>query len=274
MPRRNALPLMASNKDYLWMHLQEVPPFRAIVRAVESRFYAQAGEIENPVLDMGCGDGHFAMVTFDQSFAVGIDPDARSIAEARVRNKHILLIQGDATKLPFADGEFASVVSNCVLEHIPDLDGVLREVNRVLQPGGRFIFSVPSHLFGEMLLGSTFLKALHLKTMANAYEVYFNKISKHYHTDDPQTWLARLNQHGFKCVFHSYYLNAQAHRAFDIAHYISIHCLLSRKITGRWTSLTPGFINRMYASWLRPFYESSNDGLGPYLFFITERDKE
>jgi SAM-dependent methyltransferase len=266
-------PLRANDKDFLREHLLLVPPFRAMVRAVESRFYAETGSIETPALDLGCGDGLFAAVTFDRPFTAGIDPDPRSIDAALKSGRYLSLFQGDAAAMPFADGEFASVVANCSLEHIPDLESTLGEVHRVLRPGGRFIFSVPSHLFGEMLLGSTLLRRCRLRSLARMYESYFNRISRHYHTYDPHTWLKRLHDHGFKAIFHSYYLNARAHRAFDIAHYISIHCLLSRKLTGRWTTLTPGFMITLYARWFRPFYEAPNGAPGPYLFFIAERDE-
>ena len=49
--------------DLLWRHLRGVPAFRALLRAVESRFY-QDLELPRPVLDLGCGDGHFAGTTF------------------------------------------------------------------------------------------------------------------------------------------------------------------------------------------------------------------
>jgi SAM-dependent methyltransferase len=147
----------------------------------------------------------------------------------------------------------------------------LREIYRVLRPGGRFIFSVPSHLFGEMLLGSALCRAIHLSSAAQLYESHFNNISLHYHNDAPQVWLERLNEHGFRNIFYSYYLSAKAHRAFDFAHYMSIHCLLSKRVTGRWTAFTPGFVNSLYARWLHSYYEAPNGEPGPYLFFITER---
>jgi ubiquinone/menaquinone biosynthesis C-methylase UbiE len=262
-----------TDEDYLWEHLQEVPPFRALVRSVESQFYAQAGDFDSPALDLGCGDGQFAAVTFNQPFSAGIDPDPQSILEAKARNIHQRLIEGDATHLPFTDAEFAAVISNCVLEHITDIDAALNEVYRVLQPGGRFIFSVPSHLFGEMLLGSTILRIIHMNSAAKKYAVFFNRISKHYHTDSPETWIERMSTHGFNVISCSYYLSAKAHRAFDFAHYISIHSLLSKKLTGHWTALTPRFINKLYAKWLRPFYEATHSEPGPYLFFIVERDR-
>ena len=53
-------------------------------------------------------------------------------------------IRGDATRLPFADGAFDVVVTSEVLEHIHDDDAALRELSRVLAPGGTFAATVPS----------------------------------------------------------------------------------------------------------------------------------
>ena len=50
---------------------------------------------------------------------------------------------GDAARLPFADGSFDVVVCLEVIEHLPQPEQVLREVNRVLRAGGRAYFSMP-----------------------------------------------------------------------------------------------------------------------------------
>ena len=63
----------AQPKDYLWLHLRDLPYFRALMRAVEASFYAHL-DLPRPILDVGSGDGHFASVAFDQPFDVGIDP--------------------------------------------------------------------------------------------------------------------------------------------------------------------------------------------------------
>ena len=60
-------------KDFLRLHLRELPYFRALLRAVESRFY-QDYPLAQPVYDVGCGDGHFASLTFERMIDVGLDP--------------------------------------------------------------------------------------------------------------------------------------------------------------------------------------------------------
>lgn len=51
----------------------------------------------------------------------------------------------DALALTFGDGSLDVIVSNDVLEHVPDLEAALREAARVLRPGGALVFSVPFH---------------------------------------------------------------------------------------------------------------------------------
>ena len=67
------MPSSTQKKDFLWLQLRDLPYFRGVLRAVESRFY-QDIELPRPVLDLGCGDGHFVTVTFDTPIDFGIDP--------------------------------------------------------------------------------------------------------------------------------------------------------------------------------------------------------
>ena len=65
--------LNGDQDDLLWQHLKTIPAFRGLLRAVEARFYQQL-DLEGPFLDVGCGDGNFAALTFDHPLDVGSDP--------------------------------------------------------------------------------------------------------------------------------------------------------------------------------------------------------
>ena len=121
-------------RDYLWNQLIELPYFRALLRAIESRFYEELPVVA-PVLDLGSGDASFAVQTFDRPLDVGLDPWFAPMIEAKQHNGHKLLALSEGGQMPFADCSFQTVVSNSVLEHIPDLDPVMSEVARVLRPG-------------------------------------------------------------------------------------------------------------------------------------------
>ena len=58
-------------KDYLWENIKDLPYFRAVLRAVEARFYQDIA-LSQPVLDLGCGDGHFASKTFEEKIRFSI----------------------------------------------------------------------------------------------------------------------------------------------------------------------------------------------------------
>ena len=88
------------------------------------------------VLDAGCGDGVFARAVAAPA-VVGVDMGAAMVDRARMRG--VDARQARIEELPFADGEFDVVVCNWVLYHLPDVDAGLRELARVLRPGGRFV---------------------------------------------------------------------------------------------------------------------------------------
>jgi SAM-dependent methyltransferase len=267
--------------DIFWEHLETVPAFRALLRAMEARFYKELLPLADPVLDVGCGDGHFASVAFPQPLAAGIDPAAGTLVEARERGAHIVLARSMGEALPFGDGTFATVISNSVLEHIPDVDPVLAEIARVLkrptsgngQDIGRFIFCVPSEHFTEFLFFSGLFGRMGLEGLARAYEGYFNRISRHHHCIGPDEWRGHLGQAGLKLTDFFYYFSERAHHALDVGHYVGLPNLIAKRLTGRWV-LIPSHRNPVLAAterWLRPLYEEPLPEVGAYLFLVAEK---
>lgn len=268
-----------NNDDFLWPHLRDLPAFRALLRAVEARLYQNLLPLDEPVLDVGCGDGHFASVAFPRPLAAGMDPATAVLREARERGAYRVLAQALGGALPYADGAFATVVSNSVLEHIPDVDSVLAEIGRVLrdpepyegQRGGRFVACVPGDRFAELLFFTQLFRQLRLEGLARAYARYFNRISRHHHCDEPEVWRDRLARVGLRLVDSFYYFSERANHALDLGHYLGAPSLVAKRLFGRWILVPSRWNLALTEHWLRPLYEEPLPEVGAYLFFVAEK---
>lgn len=95
------------------------------------------------VLDLGCGRGGVVEELHGQAGRViGVDVDWLSLAEHRLASLPRAAARAEA--LPFPTGSFDLVCCSWVLEHLPHPERALREVARVLAPGGRFVFLTPN----------------------------------------------------------------------------------------------------------------------------------
>jgi SAM-dependent methyltransferase len=101
---------------------------------------------DDRVLDVGCGTGVLARAAADRvadaSQVTGLDLNEGMLAVARRLRPQIDWRQGDATKLPFPDGSYDVVVSQFALMYFPDRGAAIREMVRVLRPGGRLAVAV------------------------------------------------------------------------------------------------------------------------------------
>jgi hypothetical protein len=82
MNNRQSSIVNRQSKDFLFLQISSLPYFRGFLRAIESSYY-QDLPLPSPVYDVGCGDGHFASLTFDQKLDVGLDPWRFSMKEAK-----------------------------------------------------------------------------------------------------------------------------------------------------------------------------------------------
>ncbi|HID54325.1 MAG TPA: SAM-dependent methyltransferase, partial [Anaerolineae bacterium] len=185
-----------TNDDLLQRQLKSIPAFRAVLRAVEARFYYSI-DLPRPILDVGCGDGHFSQMIFQEPVDVGIDPWWNPLQKSRHSGMYRVLAQAMGDKMPLPSHTFGSAFSNSVLEHIPDIQPVLEDVSRVLQPGAPFVMTMPSQYFTEWLGGAAAFERLGLSGMADQYRRFFNGISRHAHTEPPEVWAEWLANAGF-----------------------------------------------------------------------------
>jgi demethylmenaquinone methyltransferase / 2-methoxy-6-polyprenyl-1,4-benzoquinol methylase len=90
------------------------------------------------VLDACCGTGDLAVEAERRGGrVVGLDFSERMLERARKKSGAIEWVQGDALALPFGEGEFDAATVGFGVRNLADLEGGLRELARVLKPGGK-----------------------------------------------------------------------------------------------------------------------------------------
>jgi SAM-dependent methyltransferase len=177
---------MKIDRDLLTEFVARYPaqPATAFWRGIEIDILAKADIPDGLGLDLGCGDGILTDILFKRMGRkprlVGIDPDPLETDAARKYGfyERIHTVCGDA--IPEPDATFHYVISNSVLEHIPGLEPVIREVGRVLKPGGRFYYTVPCPGFHENLAGSMLPGASREKYLAQLDKrlAHFNYLTR------------------------------------------------------------------------------------------------
>ena len=95
-------------------------------------------------LDIGCGTGEFLNACKNAGFITkGIEPS--EIAKKQAINNHGLNISGNTDLSVQNEKEFDSISMWHVLEHIPDLNETIKQLDRILKPDGKIIIAVPNH---------------------------------------------------------------------------------------------------------------------------------
>jgi SAM-dependent methyltransferase len=257
-------------QDFLYPHLQSLPYFRAMLRAMESRWY-QDVELPRPILDVGCGDGHFASVAFDEQLDYGIDPDFPSLKEAAGFGAYKRLIQSDGAKLPFPNASQGSAISNSVLEHIPHLQDVLQELGRVLPSGAPFAFTVPNPGYAEDLSLPRWLTRIGLRSLGERYRQWFMVMSRTWNLHDEQGWAKLLSTAGFEIETTFRYFSPSALAMLEWGHYFGVPTLLPRIVVQRWI-LAPWRWNLWLTDRLvRRYYNESPRDDGTYSFYLARK---
>lgn len=98
------------------------------------------------ILDVGCGPGFYVAELLEavgaEGSVVGVDSSAPMLAIAGRRvegRENAELLEGEATALPVADGDFDAAVSVQVFEYVDEIPAALGEIRRALRPGGRIV---------------------------------------------------------------------------------------------------------------------------------------
>lgn len=187
--------------------------YRLRKRAIKKAFHD-----ESPVRILEVGSGISpAMTDCDRVVYSELSPLAcRTLKTLTPRGRHV---SADATRLPFAEAAFSHAIASEVIEHIEDDRGALRELARVLQPGGRLMMTFPHR---------------------RAYFSYDDDYVKHWRRYDWEDIAALLDETGFRPLYVRKVLGPLEKAVMSIA----VRCFegLTRRPSARprrWQWLTP-----------------------------------
>jgi SAM-dependent methyltransferase len=202
-----------------------------------------------PVLDLGCGDGIVTSMVLDR-VALGVDPDERQLTRAALTGVYTRLEAVSIEALHLPPGSIETVISNSVLEHIEDLDRVLEAVARLLRPGGRFIFTVPSGHFSAWLA-----------LPAPRYASWRNRTLQHVNLWSAAQWESRLQVVGLEVTAVHPYLKRRLTGLWDVLDLLE-HVWIGnhRAVSLLWQRLPPGVIDHLAAILSRIDLSASRGG--------------
>ena len=238
--KNQLVPTALPEKDWVSEMLNQFDhPSTVLWRAIEAKCvsnYISKIDLEKKlVLDLGCGEGKVSSTIFDgEADIIGLDISKEDIIKAKGRGNYRELIIGDAQRLPFSDRSVDTVFSNSVLEHIPGIFMVLKEVSRILQKNGKLVFTVPSDQFGNYLFLYVLAERLGLKGFARWYGKRRNQLLNHFHCYSPKVWECKLKKADLNMVYAKYYLSKSTIEVWDfLALCIFFVRIFMRKIPSR-----------------------------------------
>jgi ubiquinone/menaquinone biosynthesis C-methylase UbiE len=174
--KRHRIQAFSDYRRFIQHHYDGIAGKLTRVSGFFSGHEALAGQVFRPyafdlrgcrrILDAGCGDGrytrHILRRADPDALIAAFDLSRRMLVRARRRLKspRVRQASADLTHLPYADGFFDAVVCGWVLEHLPDPLPGLRELARVLQPGGKLLLMTTE----DTLTGSMCSNLWHCRT--------------------------------------------------------------------------------------------------------------
>lgn len=250
--------------------LKITPMALSLVRGIEGELFSRQ-ILEKPILDIGCGDGLFMANVYDEKLDAGIDISATEVARARRRGNYEEVVLGSVDRIPYPNNTFKTVVSNCVLEHIRKPEEAFIEIHRVMQPGGKYLFTAHSDLYEDYLFFPRLFSSLGLTAMGRAYSTFLRKMFKHFSCLSPETWSGMLQRAGFTRIKYEYYLPKRTLETFDMLLPFSTFAYVNKKLFGRWVITPRNWVWPIFGSFLKERYQIECP-LGGALFIVAYKD--
>lgn len=162
----------------------------------------------NRFLDIGCGFGGLSACMGEYlgaSEVHGVDIDERVLEEARGKGLAVQLADAGSSRLPYPDAHFDVIMTLGMMDYLVSFDGMIREVNRVLTPGGQVLVSLPN--LGSWNNRMTLLMGYQPRDVEISTEIlagvagrYRGQPAGHVHIPTVRAFTELMEHHGFRTV--------------------------------------------------------------------------
>jgi SAM-dependent methyltransferase len=113
-------------------------------RRHEAAYHFALRWARGPVLDVGCGEGYGANMLSRSCRVVALELDADASTHASGKYPAVVVLRGDACRLPFRPRSFRTVIALQVVEHLWCPEGMVEQAREILAPGGAMVISTPN----------------------------------------------------------------------------------------------------------------------------------
>lgn len=244
-------------------YLRERPTFYAYLRPQEAMlFYDRIKKMKGPLLDFGCGDGFFAKTFLKKkSIDVGLDLASSRMAQAPATKIYKKLVEYDGISIPYRAGTFGTIISNCVFEHIPDIEKSVQELYRVNKKGGLLMTTVMCNSWSSNLVGA--------KLFGKIYSDWFNGFQQHNSLLSKKEWAKLFKKTGYEVVEAIDYLYEKAAHKTEVYHFLSLFSLLTYILLKRW-QLVP-FVSKKRIEEIQNLIQSDHKNPSACFFVLKKR---
>lgn len=171
------------------------PILEPILRKMRIRrvFQYIANQRDCRLLDIGCGWNAKLLHDIEPYISVGVGLDLKvpEFSQGKIRTEQLVL----TNHLPYVDNSFDIVTMLAVLEHLEDPDITLREIRRVLVPGGKLLITVPSKFAQPVLEFLAFRLRIVSREEILDHKIYYNR----------KSIKILLEKNGFTVEIHRYF---------------------------------------------------------------------
>lgn len=220
-------------------------------------------EQELKILDVGCGDGKWwqSLNQLRKIDVHGIDINKAEIYKAkRFINASVIDIT-NKDSISKLSNDYNVIVGNCSLEHIPNINQALKNINSLMQTNGTFILYVPSP---HWALRGKSIKLLEKFSprLSMAYSGMINGFFQHWHLYHHEIWSHLLSNNGFEIVTIKGIGTSKLEYLFRLFLPTAFISFIFKVLTGRYlnfylTYITPDFVTDAIAKKLVPLIENS-----------------